>query len=162
LDVATVTLSAFEIKRYEKVVAEFIERRRPPPRLRKDVDLTFRINRQCVEIFEISANWTGKGKPIEHRIAKATLNESEDAAKVTEQRLGVSSLSLHGAAHLAPFLPQPMQDIGTSMHQAASRLVIVLQNASVTPTADAFGGINKALHAVTTACEACHAHYSLR
>jgi hypothetical protein len=58
----------------------------------------------------------------EHMLANmrnhlATLNEIigdvandklEDAAKVTEQRLGMSSLSLHGAAHLAPFLPQPM------------------------------------------------------
>ena len=112
----------------------------------------------------------------EHMLANmrdhlATLNEIigdvandklEDAAKITEQRLGMSSLSLHGAAHLAPFLPQPMQDIGTSMHHAASRLVIVLQDASVTPTADAFRNINKALHEVTTACEACHAHYRLR
>jgi hypothetical protein len=101
----------------------------------------------------------------------ATLNEVigdvandkfEEAAKVTEQRLGMSSLSLHGAAHLAPFLPQPMQDIGTSMHHAASRLVIVLQDASVTPTADAFRAINKALHEVTTACETCHTQYRLR
>ena len=76
----------------------------------------------------------------------ATLNEIigdvadskfDAAAKIAEQRLGMSSLSLHGAAHLAPYLPKPMQDIGTSMHHAASRLVIVLQDASVTPTADA-------------------------
>jgi hypothetical protein len=117
-----------------------------------------------------------QGPMQEHMLANmrdhlATLNEIvgdvandklEDAARVTEQRLGMSSLSLHGAAHLAPFLPQPMQDIGTSMHHAASRLVIVLQDASVTPTADAFRNINKALHEVTTACEACHAHYRLR
>jgi cytochrome c556 len=41
-------------------------------------------------------------------------------------------------------------------------LVIVLQDASVTPTVEAFRNINKALHEVTTACEACHAHYRLR
>ena len=70
-------LSELEIKRCEKLVAEFIERRRPPPRLRKDVDLTFRINRQSVEIFEIRPHWTGKGNPVEHRIAKATLNEKK-------------------------------------------------------------------------------------
>jgi cytochrome c556 len=76
--------------------------------------------------------------------------------------LGMSSLSLHGAAHLAPYFPKPMQDIGTSMHHASSRLVIVLQNASVTPTIDAMRDINKALHEITTACEACHANYRLR
>ena len=32
------------------------------------------------------------------------------AAKVSEQRLGMSSLSLHDAAHMAPFMPKPMQD----------------------------------------------------
>jgi hypothetical protein len=101
----------------------------------------------------------------------ATLNEIigdvadekfDDAAKITEQRLGMSSLSLHGAAHLAPFLPKPMQDIGTSMHRASSRLVIVLQNASAAPTVDAMRDINRAMHDVTTACEACHASYRLR
>jgi cytochrome c556 len=84
------------------------------------------------------------------------------AAKVAEQRLGMSSLSLHGAAHLAPYFPQPMQDIGTSMHRAASRMVIVLQDASTAPTADALRGIYSALHDVTTACEACHTHFRLR
>jgi cytochrome c556 len=101
----------------------------------------------------------------------ATLNEIlgdvanskfDEAAKVAEQRLGMSSLSLHGAAHLAPYLPKPMQDVGTSMHRAASRLVIVLQNASVTPTVDALRDISRALHEVTTACEACHAAYRVR
>jgi cytochrome c556 len=89
-------------------------------------------------------------------------NKFDEAAKVAEQRLGMSSLSLHGAAHLAPYLPMPMQEIGTSMHRAASRLVIVLQDASVTPTADALRDINRALHEVTTACEACHAAYRVR
>jgi hypothetical protein len=101
----------------------------------------------------------------------ATLNEIigdvanskyDEAAKIAEQRLGMSSLSLHGAAHLAPYLPKPMQDIGTSMHHAASRLVIVLQDASITPTADAMRDISRALYEVTTACEACHASYRVR
>jgi hypothetical protein len=85
-----------------------------------------------------------------------------EAAKIAEARLGMSSLSLHGAAHLAPYMPKPMQDIGTSMHHAASRLVIVLQNAAVTPTAEAMRDINRALYAVTSACEACHASYRVR
>lgn len=71
LDIATVTLSEFEIKRCEKLVAEFIERRRPPAHFRKGVDIAFRVRRSSVEIFEMRAHWTGKGKPTEHRIAKA-------------------------------------------------------------------------------------------
>jgi len=101
----------------------------------------------------------------------ATLNEIigdvadgryDEAARTAESRLGMSSLSAHGANHLAPYFPKPMQDIGTGMHHAASKLVIVLQNASVAPTADAMRDINRALHEITSACAACHAGYRLR
>lgn len=57
----------------------------------------------------------------------------DEAAKVVEQRLGMSSLTARDAAHMAPFISKPMQDMGTSMHHAGSRLVVILQNASVTP-----------------------------
>jgi hypothetical protein len=95
-------------------------------------------------------------------IGDIAAGNDDAAAKVAEQRLGMSSLSLHGAAHLAPYLPQPMQDIGTSMHRAASRMVIVLQDASTAPTADSLRAIYAALHDVTSACEACHTHYRIR
>lgn len=84
------------------------------------------------------------------------------AAKLAEQRLGMSSLGLHGAAHMASFMPQPMQDIGTSMHRAASRLAIVLQNTSVSPSLDTMRDASQALHEVTMACTACHAGYRIR
>jgi len=101
----------------------------------------------------------------------ATLNEIigdvadgkfDDAAKLSEQRLGMSSLGLHGATHMAPFMPKPMQDIGTSMHRAASRLAIVLQDTSVSPTFDTMRDVSRALHSVTTTCTACHASYRVR
>lgn len=101
----------------------------------------------------------------------ATLNEInadvadgkfDAAAKRSEQRLGMSSLGLHGATHMAPFMPKPMQDIGTSMHRAASRLTIVLQDASVSQTFDSMREVSRALHGVTTTCVACHASYRIR
>src|SRR3974390_2482804 len=64
------------------------------------------------------------------------------AAKLAEQKLGMSSLAAHGAAHMAPFMPQQMQDIGTSMHHAASRLVIVLQDAAVSPGEQSIRDVN--------------------
>lgn len=85
----------------------------------------------------------------------------DQAAKLAEQRLGMSSLDLHGAAHMAPFMPKPMQDIGTSMHRAASRLAIVLQDTSVSPTLATMQDVSRALHEVTTACAACHASYRI-
>lgn len=86
----------------------------------------------------------------------------DNAAKLAEQRLGMSSLGSHGAAHMAPFMPKPMQDIGTSMHRAASRLAIVLQDASVSPTFDGMRDVSRALHDVTSTCAACHASYRIR
>jgi cytochrome c556 len=86
----------------------------------------------------------------------------DEAAKLAEQRLGMSSLGLHGAAHMAPFMPQPMQDIGTTMHHPASRLAVVLQNTSVSPSLDTMRDVSRAVHEVTATCTACHAGYRIR
>ena len=162
------------------------ERRSPAALLRMETNF-MRCAPLAVLLFLVVGNGASQGQDArelvrlpepmqEHMLGNmrdhlATLNEIigdianskfDEAAKISEQRLGMSSLSLHGAAHLAPYLPKPMQDIGTSMHHAASRLVIVLQDASIDPTADALRGINRALHEVTAACEACHAGYRLR
>ena len=85
-------------------------------------------------------------------------NAFDKAATIAEQRLGMSSLELHGAAHIAPFMPQDMQDIGTQMHRAASRFAIDAQTASVT------NDVRPALAALGTVmqqCVACHAAYRL-
>ena len=85
-------------------------------------------------------------------------NDFDKAATVAEQRLGMSSLEAHGAAHLAPYMPQGMQDIGTRMHRAASRFAVEAQNASVS------NDVRPALAALGTVmqqCVACHAAYRL-
>jgi len=85
-------------------------------------------------------------------------NEFDKAAAIAEQRLGMSSLEAHDAAHLAPFMPKGMQEIGTQMHQAASRFAIEAQNASVG------NDVRPALAALGTVmqqCVACHATYRL-
>ena len=80
------------------------------------------------------------------------------ASRVAEQRLGMSSLEMHGASHIAPFMPKGMQDIGTQMHRAASRFAVEAENASVSndvrPALAALG-------AVMSQCVACHAAYRL-
>jgi hypothetical protein len=92
--------------------------------------------------------------------ANVALSQSafDKAASIAEQRLGMSSLGLHGAAHLAPFMPQGMQDIGTQMHRAASRFAVAAQDASVS------NDVRPALAALGTVmqqCVACHAAYRL-
>ena len=85
-------------------------------------------------------------------------NDFERAANIAEQRLGMSSLEAHGASHIAPYMPQAMQDIGTQMHRSASRFAVEAQNASVSndirPALAALGGVMQQ-------CVACHAAYRL-
>lgn len=78
------------------------------------------------------------------------------AAEIAEQRLGMSSLKLHGAHELAPSMPKAMQDIGTEMHHAASRFAVEATNAG------ASGDMRAplaALSKVMAQCVACHAAY---
>jgi len=85
-------------------------------------------------------------------------NAFDKAASIAESRLGMSSLESHGAAHIAPFMPQTMQEIGTRMHRAASRFAIDAQTASVS------NDVRPALAALGTImqqCVACHAAYRL-
>ena len=85
-------------------------------------------------------------------------NEFDKAASIAEQRLGMSSLEAHDAAHLAPFMPEAMQEIGTQMHRAASRFAIAAQNASV---GNDVRPALAALGSVMQQCVACHAAYRL-
>lgn len=80
------------------------------------------------------------------------------AADVAEQRLGLSSLGLHGAHEVAKYMPIAMQDTGTAMHKSASRFVIASHDAAAT------GDVKPALAAlaeITGACVACHAGFRL-
>jgi hypothetical protein len=86
-------------------------------------------------------------------------NDFDKAASIAEKRLGMSSLELHGAAHIAPYMPQGMQEIGTQMHRAASQFAVAAQNASVS---NDLRPALAALGAVMQQCVACHAAYRLQ
>jgi hypothetical protein len=86
----------------------------------------------------------------------------EAAGKIAESRLGMSSLELHGAAHIAKFMPEGMAAAGTEMHHAASRFVIAAQNAEFNPGKEAQHKVYKALGDITSACIACHQGYRVR
>jgi hypothetical protein len=107
------TLSEFEIKRCEKLVAEFIQERRPPAHLRAELDFAFRIDGQSVEIYSIRPHWSDRRKKLEHPIAKATYNKSKRNWKVFWQR---ADLRWHGyqphplAASIEEFLDIVRED----------------------------------------------------
>ncbi|WP_218191295.1 cytochrome c [Enhydrobacter aerosaccus] len=87
--------------------------------------------------------------------------EYKPAAELAEARLGMSSLGLHGAAHMAPFMPQPMQEMGTGMHHAASRFALVATDADVERSKASLQQVTAALQEVTATCVACHSAYRI-
>jgi hypothetical protein len=84
------------------------------------------------------------------------------AAEIAEGRLGMSSLSLHGAAHLGKFMPKEMGALGTQMHHAASRFVVAAQNAELEPGLKSQRTVYRALQKVMENCNACHRSYRIR
>jgi hypothetical protein len=93
---------------------------------------------------------------IQDHLARGSFDNASDIA---EQRLGMSSLGLHGAHDVAKFMPQGMQAAGTAMHRSASRFAIVAKDASVTGDLKASVA---ALSTVTQTCVACHAAYRIQ
>lgn len=88
--------------------------------------------------------------------------QTNKAAEIAENRLGMSSLSLHGAARLGKYMPETMGKIGTQMHRAASRFVVAAQDAELDPSKASQRKVYKALQQVTENCNACHQAYRLR
>lgn len=79
----------------------------------------------------------------------------DKAADIAEKRLGMSSMPLHGASHMAKFMPKGMQRAGTNMHKAASRFARKAQEGAILPA-------YRSLAAVTASCVACHSAYRIR
>lgn len=77
------------------------------------------------------------------------------AADIAEYRLGMSSLTLHGASHIKKFMPEGMAKIGTNMHKAASHFALKVEEGDL-PAA------LKSLSKVTASCIACHSGYRIR
>lgn len=101
-------------------------------------------------------------RALEDILSYLAEGQGKKAADVAEARLGLSSLSLHGAAHIATFMPQPMQDAGTDMHRAASRFAALAIEAEVDNSVESQQALFGALAEITQACNACHAGYRIR
>ena len=79
--------SEFEERRYSRIVERYVASRRPPPHVRPELDLGFRLSGQSVEIFEIRPAWKGSpGEKTEIPVAKTTYVKSQDTWKIFWQR----------------------------------------------------------------------------
>lgn len=87
-----------------------------------------------------------------HLIQQAlAAGDYDRAVEVAEKKMGLSSLDAHNARQ-APYMPEPMQNLGMQMHSASSRFAVAAQE----------GDLPKALSRlseVTGSCVACHATY---
>lgn len=123
--------------------------------------------RELVELPEMMqehmlSNMRDHLRTLEEILAALAEGEANKAGEIAEARLGMSSLGLHGAAHMAPFMPEPMQAMGTELHHAASRFVIAVQNADMENSETSQRAIFSALRDIGAACNACHSAYRLR
>jgi hypothetical protein len=108
------------------------------------------------------ANMRDHLKALDEILGSLAQGDVDEAGKIAESRLGMSSLELHGASHIAKFMPDAMAAAGTEMHRAASRFVIAAQDAEFAPGKEAQHAVYGALQEVTSACNACHQAYRIR
>lgn len=99
---------------------------------------------------------------LDEILAALAQGDTAEASTIAEQRLGLSSLDDHGAAHLAGFMPPQMQAAGTELHKAASRFIQAAQNAELEHTFEAQQKVFDALQGITAACNACHTSFRIR
>ena len=78
--------SEFELARIEKIVGSYVERVRPPPHIRPELDISFRVAGQSVEILEIRPRYGNKKEIIESPVAKATYVKARNVWKVFWRR----------------------------------------------------------------------------
>jgi len=86
-------LNDIERKRIEKIVDAHVQKHRPAPHIRPELDIGFRVSGQSVEIFEIRPRWKEPKVKMEHPVAKATYIRSQDLWKIFWMR---SDLKWHG------------------------------------------------------------------
>ncbi len=79
-------ISEFEIKRCQRELSKFFEARRPPPSIRHELDMGYRLENQSIEIFSIRPDWEDPNQTMEESHAKATYVKTTSVWKIFWQR----------------------------------------------------------------------------
>lgn len=75
-----------EREKWEPLVKAFIEKQRPPENVRYQIDLSYSINDQSIEIFEVRPQWQHPEEKVNLPVAKATWVRSQRIWKIYWQR----------------------------------------------------------------------------
>ena len=76
-----------ELRDVDRALTAFPERKRPPPAVREELDLAYRVEGQSVSIFEVRPAWRRQpGEKIELPVAKATYVRAHRHWRVYWQR----------------------------------------------------------------------------
>lgn len=75
-----------ELKRIERALEDFLKVRRPPPEIRSQVDIGYKIDGQSVVIYEIRPQWDNPSNIIHSPSAKTTFVRSSNEWKIFWQR----------------------------------------------------------------------------
>ena len=89
-----------ERKRIEKTLDRFIQTHRPPPHIRNELDLGFRLQGQSVELFEIRPVWNNPSQKMESPVAKATYVKTQNLWKIYWMRAALKWHSYPPAPHV--------------------------------------------------------------
>jgi hypothetical protein len=108
-------LSELVIKRCERELEKFLNKRRPPEHIRNEVDIGYRLNDQSITIIEIRPNWRDPKISVEIPIAKATYVKSKSVWKVFWQR---SDMKWHNyqSTPLVKSLEEFLQVVDADVH----------------------------------------------
>jgi hypothetical protein len=81
-----VAFNDIEAQRIKTIVNAYVQKRRPPPHIRPQLDIGFRLERQSIEIFEVRPAWRRPGELMENPVAKATYVRTTDVWRVFWKR----------------------------------------------------------------------------
>ena len=74
--------SEIELKRHERAINAFLEKKRPPIHIRDELDIGYRIDGQSVEVLETRPDWRDDSIKMERPAAKATFVKNTGEWKV--------------------------------------------------------------------------------
>ena len=79
-------ISEFEIKRCERELEKFMDRKRPPIHIRSKLDFGYTLENQSVELYEIRPRWNNPEEILHLPFAKTTFVKTQKIWKIFWQR----------------------------------------------------------------------------